>query len=65
MEEKLIEILKETNSKLENIIELKAQMLELTDGFEDKDVIEVIDNSTELTELAKKYEELLDELDIC
>ena len=65
MEEKLIEILKETNAKLENIIELKAQMLELTDGFEDEDLREVIDNSTELTELAKKYEELLDELDIC
>ena len=65
MEEKLIEILKETNAKIENIIELKAQMLELTDGFEDEDVIEAIDNSTELTELAKKYEELLDELDIC
>ena len=65
MEEKLIEILKETNAKIENIIELKAQMLELTDGFEDEDLREVIDNSTELTELAKKYEELLDELDIC
>lgn len=65
MEEKLIEILKETNSKLENLLELKKQMLELTDHLEDEYVIEVIDNSTELTELAKRYDELLDELDIC
>ena len=65
MEEKLIEILKETNANLEDLLKLKAQMLELTDHLEDEYVIEAIDNSTELTALAKKYDELIDGLDIC